>query len=108
MMPRCEFVHGLKCEQVSGRLSELEEENAKLRELLQEAEHEESVAWDRVRKAERESDRLRAARDMWQENDAKLRELVSDMCERAYIDSTCDLQEQFADRLRELGIEVNA
>lgn len=100
-----EELHSVKLED---RLVALENENDRLREQLQEAEHEESVAWDRVRKAERESDRLRAARDMWQENDAKLRELVSDMCERAYIDSTCDLQEQFADRLRELGIEVNA
>jgi len=31
---RCEFVHNLPCEQVSGRLTELEAENAKLRELL--------------------------------------------------------------------------
>lgn len=30
---RCEFVHNLPCEQVSGRLTELEAENAKLREL---------------------------------------------------------------------------
>lgn len=31
---RCEFVHGLKCEQVSNRIAELEAENAKLRELV--------------------------------------------------------------------------
>lgn len=31
---RCEFVHNLPCEQVSGRLTELEAENAKLRELV--------------------------------------------------------------------------
>ena len=30
---RCEFVHNLPCEQVSNRLTELEAENAKLREL---------------------------------------------------------------------------
>lgn len=31
---RCEFVHNLPCEQVSGRLTELEAENAKLRERI--------------------------------------------------------------------------
>ena len=33
---RCEFVHNLPCEQVSNRLTELEAENAKLRELVAE------------------------------------------------------------------------
>lgn len=37
---------------------------------------------------------------------ASLEELVLDMVEWAYIDSSCDLQEQFADRMRKLGIEV--
>lgn len=31
---RCKFVHNLPCEQVSGRLTELEAENARLRELV--------------------------------------------------------------------------
>lgn len=35
----------------------------------------------------------------------KLRELVLDMVEWAYIDSSCDLQEQFADRMRKLGVD---
>lgn len=35
-----------------------------------------------------------------------LRELVADMCEWAYVDSHCDLQQEFADRMRKLGIEV--
>lgn len=39
------------------------------------------------------------------END-KLRELVRDMCVWAYIDSDCDLEDRFADRMAELGIEV--
>ena len=38
---------------------------------------------------------------------AKLRGLVGDMCEWAYVDSQCDLQGEFADRMRELGIEVD-
>jgi len=37
---------------------------------------------------------------------AKLRELVMDMCVWAYIDSNCDLEDRFSDRMRELGIEV--
>lgn len=32
MMPRCEFIHNLPCEQVSDRIIELEDENAKLKE----------------------------------------------------------------------------
>ena len=32
---RCEFVHNLPCEQVSNRLTDLEAENAKLRELIE-------------------------------------------------------------------------
>ena len=35
---------------------------------------------------------------------ASLEELVLDMVEWAYIDSSCALQEQFADRMRELGV----
>ena len=38
---------------------------------------------------------------------AKLRELVRDMCEWAYVDSSCDLEDRFADRMRDLGIEVD-
>lgn len=34
MTPRCKFVHNLPCEQVSERITELEDENAKLRELV--------------------------------------------------------------------------
>lgn len=37
----------------------------------------------------------------------KLRTLVQDMCEWAYIDSCCDLQGEFAERIRELRIEVD-
>ena len=70
---------------------ELEDQNAKLREL--------------VRVAEAENAKLRGARDVWQENDAKLRELVRDMWMMqealpygAHI--------EIADRMRELGVEV--
>ena len=33
MIDRCKFVHNLPCEQVSDRITEFEEENAKLRKL---------------------------------------------------------------------------
>ena len=37
---------------------------------------------------------------------AKLRELVRDMVDWAYISDYCDLEEQFGDRMRELGVDV--
>ena len=49
--------------------------------------------------AEREVDRL-------QTENAKLRELVRDMCVWAYIDSDCDLEDRFADRMAELGVDA--
>jgi len=36
MMPRCKFINNIPCEQVSDRLTELEDENAELRELCSE------------------------------------------------------------------------
>ena len=45
--------------------------------------------------------------DQLDAENAKLRELVRDMCEWAYVDSSCDLEDRFADRMRELGIEVD-
>ena len=67
------------------RARSLEDENARLRSCL--------------------SDDAENAKMIMGEN-AKLRELVGDMCEWAYVDSQCDLQGEFADRMRELGIEV--
>lgn len=47
-----------------------------------------------------------AARFQLEAENAKLRELVRDMVDWAYIWDDCDLEEQFADRMRELGVEV--
>jgi len=80
-----------------------------------------------VRELKAENAKLLAARDTWAENDARLRELVRDMmrffedgdwcttCEQV---RKCDAQEQyeedclmrgvFHDRMRELGMEVDA
>jgi phage-related protein len=44
--------------------------------------------------------------DLKAEN-ATLRELVKDMCVWAYIDSDCDLEDRFANRMKELGVEVD-
>lgn len=42
----------------------------------------------------------------WQALNTKLRKLVRDMREWAYVSEYCDIDEQFADKLRELGIET--
>lgn len=55
-----------------------------------------------------ENDRLRGARDVWQENDAMLRELVRDLYEMAYPECPSAFEAAFADRMRELGIPVEA
>jgi rubrerythrin len=76
---------------------------------VQDAEHDESMAWDRVRKAESEN--------------AKLRELVTDMwegyndprCDECHLKDTptcadcpiCAREASVLDRLRELGVEVD-
>jgi len=54
-----------------------------------------------------ENDRLRGARDVWQENDVKLRELVRDLYEMAYPECPSAFEAAFSDRMRELGIEVD-
>ena len=75
-------------------VTKVEAENAKLRESLEYANNE----W------ENESMEYLST----QVDNAKLRELVRDMCVWAYIDSDCDLEDRFADRIRELGVEVEA
>ena len=53
-----------------------------------------------------ENAKLRGARDVWQENDAKLRELIADLWEYIHIGTAQDGQ-RLHDRTQELGIEVN-
>lgn len=65
-------------------------ENIELRKQLQDAEHEESIAWDRVRSAERRNDKLRRLlvdfrNDMWRAG---------------------EWTEPFDERMRELGVEI--
>ena len=78
---------------------ELRDDLQRANAAVQDAEHDESMAWDRVRKAEAEN--------------AKMRELVEDMLSCIEIRAafgrppTDEMYETFAQRARELGIEVD-
>ena len=121
------------CNCTNGERTDLAAENAKLREQMERLvtllrnDCDIEASWDGLRrfwsigltedgclmrdracKAEAENARLRAARDMWAENDAKLRELVRDMYEMAYPEYPSAFAAAFADRMRELGVEVDA
>jgi predicted nuclease with TOPRIM domain len=61
---------GVNRDWLCDKVAELEDEARELHESLRDAEHEESVAWDRVRKVERENTRLRElVRDMTREHE---------------------------------------
>lgn len=69
-----------------------------------------TITKDEYRALVAERDKLRAARDVWQENDAKLRELVRDMWRNSvmhmsFADRYAFIGE-FVGRMRELGMEV--
>lgn len=100
--------------------AELKAENAHLWESVQNAEHEESVAWDRVRSAERRNDKLRElVRDAWGDghpdrscDGCDIRDECHDDVERMRKDgmlrfSRCLFEVQIEQRMRELGIEVD-
>jgi hypothetical protein len=74
---------------------QLRDDLQRMDDAAQDAEHDESMAWDRVRKAEAEADRLREfARDMW--------------CMTTFCHGTSDAE--IADmyrRMRELGFMEN-
>lgn len=101
---------------------ELRDDLQRANAAVQEAEHDESMAWDRVRKAEAENAKLREERDMYRdlvdcmvhpdvpdqlaaEND-KLRELCGDIYEMAYHEYPSAFEATFADRMRELGVKL--
>jgi len=117
--------------QAADTIWELRDDLQRANDAVRDAEHDESMAWDRVRKAEAENAKLREERREYQATidslvnecddhkteNAKLRELVLHMyacmgnvdadgnhecfsCE--YEGAGCD----FADRMRDLGIEV--
>ena len=87
------------------KVAELEHELEQLRKQERDAEHEESVAWDRVRKVERENAELRELLlDVW--NDA----LEFDgFWNYVYDDGKIYNEDElphYRERMRELGIEV--
>ena len=69
---------------------QLRDDLQRANEAVRDAEHDESMAWDRVRKAEAENDRLR--------------KLVRDLYEMAYPEYPSAFDAAFADRMRELGV----
>ena len=71
---------------------------------------------DDLQRANAENAKLRAARDVWAENDAKLRELVSGLeyCTQGFVCDRCPLYDPLSTNHRrceslerELGIEVD-
>jgi hypothetical protein len=76
---------------------ELRDDLQRANEAVQDAEHDESMAWDRVRKAEDENVKLRElVRDMWRDGMCK--------CDERNTCAQCDYH--FPDRMRELGVEA--
>ena len=89
------------CSEAADTIWQLRDDLQRANEAVRDAEHDESRAWDRVRKAEAEN--------------AKLRELVADTlmqprdyCQKYDIeyDNWDSVNEHLDARLRELGVEV--
>ena len=70
-------------------------------EAVRDAEHDESMAWDRVRKAETEADKLRELVKYAHDCAIHSDHATCDDCER--MNGCCIL----VDRMRELGVEVD-
>lgn len=91
----------------------LEEENAKLREELEAAKHDLQVFSMGAVKLDAENDKLRTQLDdvtaslgRVEERNAKLRELVRDLYEFAMDEYPDGAELNFANRMRELGVEL--
>lgn len=86
------------CREAADTIWQLRDDLQRTNELMDEVEHDESCAWDRVRKAEAEN--------------AKLRELVANVHEALCLDKTTLFREaiikSLEDDMRELGIEVES
>ena len=94
------------------RIDELCLENGRLRGQVARLTSRSIRTADKMDCLETENAKLRGARDVWQENDAKLRELGRHLYECAfrhscaaceYADDACDFEYD----MRELGIEVD-
>ena len=105
-----------QCDQLRERAKELRQgrwsDGADDAKLMEDAADTILSLRDRAQGLQAENARLRGARDVWQENDAKLRELGRHLYECAfrhscaaceYADDACDFEYD----MRELGIEVD-
>ena len=93
-------------ETLERRIDELCRENEQLRQQVASIIGRSIRTADKLDCLETENAKLRGARDVWQENDAKLRELVRDIYVSAYYEYPSYFESKFAARMRELGIEV--
>lgn len=84
------YTRNLDLDVLRVKIDDLKEENAELLEQLQDAEHEESIAWDKVRSVERQND--------------ELRELLRDF--RNAMWDAGEWTEPFDVRMCELGMEI--
>lgn len=101
MIPRCQFLHNLPCEQVSDRLIELEDENAELREERDHWHVEQVHAYGNWEDAHKRATELAA-------ENAKLRELCSELLRMAESSDPEWLHwPELHDELRELGVEAD-
>lgn len=92
MIPRCKFLHNLSCEQVSNRIIELEDENARLRSCLSD---------------DKENARLVFGEyHLLVEENAKLRELVCDMWDVALHPQLFGDGSYLLRRMCDLGIDA--
>ena len=90
-------------EALERRIDELCSENERLRGQVASLTDRSIRMADKMDCLATENAKLRGARDVWQENDAKLRELVRDMF---YAVHPVD-REKFLTNMAELGVEVD-
>ena len=100
--------------QAADTIWELRDDLQRANAAVQDAEHDESMAWDRVRKADAENAMLRELLDissnMARDYDGDrrlLRRLVQDMWLQLLNAYDYKEVDDFADRMRELGVEVD-
>jgi len=106
------------CREAADTIWQLRDDLQRANAAVQDAEHDESMAWDRVRKAEAENARLRSELDAvgtasylygrsdLNDENAKLRELLQRTWD-AFHDATAREFVRVKNELRELGVEVD-
>ena len=92
-----------------GMCQDVQFENARLRDSLEESEHDESIAWDRVRKTEAENEQLRKVVDLcseYIEDDRCEGCIVKHACYNGDIDD-CFMRVRLINMMHDIGIEVD-